>query len=65
MSLLQLTLPPYDIQIIQNYIQPHSNQDQLIDLYYQILDLNSDNLYFYTDASIKNLQILDIKAEIG
>ncbi len=65
LPLPQITLPSYDIQIIQDYIQPFSYQNQLINLYYKILDLNSDTLHFYTDASIKNIQTSQIQAGIA
>jgi len=61
----EITISSPDISLIQNTITNQPYQNQIINLYNQILLLNSNNLHFYTDASIKNSQTPNIKTGIA
>ena len=54
-----------EVQTIQQTTNSTFYQNQLINLYFLIQNLHPNNLEFYIDASIKNLQTPDIKAGIG
>src|SRR6185295_9621653 len=60
-----LLLPSSDILLIQNTILDPIYQNQLINLHQKILPLNSNNLHFYTDASILNSQTDNISTGIA
>ena len=54
-----------EIHLIYHIIESSYYQNQLIQIYNNILDLNLTNLQFTTDASIQNLQTTNIQTSIG
>ena len=63
--LLQINLVSPEVQLIQQTINLSTYQNQLTNLFQSIKNLHSNNLQFYTDASIKNIQTSNIQTGIG
>ena len=61
----QINLSSREIHLIQHTIKTPSYQNYLIQLYNNISNLNTTDLQFYTDASIKNLLTSNIQTSIG
>src|SRR6201988_4668821 len=61
----QFNLPSKEIHLIQYIIKTPNYQNYLTQLYNNILNLNTTNLQFYTDAFIKNLKTSNIQTGIG
>src|SRR6201988_3034339 len=61
----QINILSREIHLIYHIIESSHYQNQLIQIYNKILDLNLTNLQFATDASIQNLQTTNIQTSIG
>ena len=61
----QINILSREIHLIYHSIKTSYYQNQLIQIYNNILNLNTIHLNFFTDASIKNLQSSNIKSGIG
>ncbi|KAF0548137.1 hypothetical protein F8M41_026349 [Gigaspora margarita] len=61
----QINILSREIHLIYHSIKTPYYQNQLIQTYNNILNLNTIHLNFFTDASIKNLQSSNIKSGIG
>ena len=56
---------PREIQLIHHIVKTPYYQNQLTQIYNNIINLNITRFRFYTDASIKNLQTPNLQSSIG